>query len=261
MRSRGPRARQPAANSSEHYDVADSSAAQAAAQAAGGGAPASGAQRAAAAPPPAPGGPLPPWEKVLWRRQPYPDNYTDPTFLQALVRGRVRRRLRLVGVFLASCCCGSGAFKSRCTARSYQPPHKVIINCHPPPPNTCRQVVNADVPTRDFLQVALGSAAITQQLSAVAASLAVAAHLRLGSIDAHAVLALSAAMLLLGYGVCCFLGGHVLGGSLVRGCMWMINALLEFCMRGRCSRCWRPCCCWGTASAASWGATCSAAHW
>jgi hypothetical protein len=30
--------------------------------------------------------PLPPWEKVLWRKQPYPDNYTDPTFLQALVR-------------------------------------------------------------------------------------------------------------------------------------------------------------------------------
>lgn len=28
---------------------------------------------------------LPPWEKVLWRRQPYPDNYTDASFLQHLV--------------------------------------------------------------------------------------------------------------------------------------------------------------------------------
>lgn len=29
---------------------------------------------------------LPPWEKVLWKRQPYPDNYTDDSFLQQLVR-------------------------------------------------------------------------------------------------------------------------------------------------------------------------------
>lgn len=28
---------------------------------------------------------LPPWEKVLWKRQPYPDNHTDETFLQQLV--------------------------------------------------------------------------------------------------------------------------------------------------------------------------------
>lgn len=102
------------------------------------------------------------WEKVLWRRQPFPDNYTDPTFLQALV-------------------------------------------------------VNADVPRRDFRQVALGSAAITQQLSAVTAALAVAAHLRIGTISAHSVLVLSAAMVLTGYIVCCFVGGHVLGGSLSRG--------------------------------------------
>jgi hypothetical protein len=94
---------------------------------------------------------------------------------------------------------------------------------HPPPshhppaqPNTPPQVVNADVPRRHFLPVALGSAAVTQQLSAVAAALAVAAHLRGGGVTARTVLALSAAMLVLGYGVCCLLGGHVLGGSLVR---------------------------------------------
>lgn len=29
--------------------------------------------------------PLPQWEKVLWKEQPYPDNYTDATFLQQLV--------------------------------------------------------------------------------------------------------------------------------------------------------------------------------
>ncbi|GBF92993.1 phosphatidylinositol N-acetylglucosaminyltransferase subunit C [Raphidocelis subcapitata] len=107
-----------------------------------------------------PAGPV--WEKVLWRRQPYPDNYTDPTFLQALV-------------------------------------------------------VNADVPRRAFARVALGSAAVTQQLSAVAAALAVAAHLRLGAVSAGSVLALSAGMLLFGYAICCFVGGHVLGGSLRRG--------------------------------------------
>jgi Phosphatidylinositol N-acetylglucosaminyltransferase len=28
--------------------------------------------------------PLPPWEKVLWKKQPYPDNYTPHTFLSAL---------------------------------------------------------------------------------------------------------------------------------------------------------------------------------
>ncbi len=28
----------------------------------------------------------PKWEKVLWKEQPYPDNYTDATFLQELVR-------------------------------------------------------------------------------------------------------------------------------------------------------------------------------
>ena len=62
------------------------------------------------------------------------------------------------------------------------------------------QVVNADVPRRAFVRVALGSAAITQQLSAVTAALAVAGHLRGGTISARSVLALAAAMLLIGGG-------------------------------------------------------------
>lgn len=28
----------------------------------------------------------PKWEKVLWKKQPYPDNYVGPSFLQDLVR-------------------------------------------------------------------------------------------------------------------------------------------------------------------------------
>jgi phosphatidylinositol glycan class C protein len=31
-------------------------------------------------------GQLPPWEKVLWKQQPYPDNYIPDTFLQDMVR-------------------------------------------------------------------------------------------------------------------------------------------------------------------------------
>ncbi len=28
---------------------------------------------------------LPPWERVLWKQQPYADNYTDSTFLESLI--------------------------------------------------------------------------------------------------------------------------------------------------------------------------------
>eukprot|EP00878_Enallax_costatus_P005691 GHUV01005968.1.p1 GENE.GHUV01005968.1~~GHUV01005968.1.p1 ORF type:complete len:398 (+),score=100.30 GHUV01005968.1:2189-3382(+) len=105
---------------------------------------------------------LPPWEKVLWKKQPYPDNYTDGTFLQQLV-------------------------------------------------------VNADVPERDFWQVVLGSAAITEQLCTVVAAVSVPVHLRLGLITGQALLWVDIALLLIGYAVCGLLGQHVLGGSLRRG--------------------------------------------
>lgn len=78
-------------------------------------------------------------------------------------------------------------------------------------------VVNADVPSRDAWQVFLGSAAVAQQASVVAAAAAVPAHLRRGSLTSGEVLAACAALLACGYGVCCVIGGHVLGGSLRRG--------------------------------------------
>jgi len=34
----------------------------------------------------------PKWEKVLWKEQPYPDNYTDATFLQELVSSGLRQQ-------------------------------------------------------------------------------------------------------------------------------------------------------------------------
>jgi hypothetical protein len=78
------------------------------------------------------------------------------------------------------------------------------------------QVINADVPQRDYWQVVLGSAAVTQQFCTVAAAVATPVHLRLGSFTARSVLQLCAVLLPLGYTVCCIVGGHVLGGSLVR---------------------------------------------
>lgn len=102
------------------------------------------------------------WEKVLWKAQNFPDNYTDHTFLQELV-------------------------------------------------------INADVPKRDYWRVALGSAAVTQQLCTVVAAVATPVHLRRGTFGPHEVLAVCALLLLAGYGVCGAIGGHVLGGSLGRG--------------------------------------------
>jgi hypothetical protein len=94
------------------------------------------------------------------------------------------------------------------------------------PPRTCStssqrptrrapQVINADVPQRDYWQVVLGSAAVTQQFCTVAAAVATPVHLRHGRFSAQGVLQLCAVLLLAGYTVCCIVGGHILGGSLV----------------------------------------------
>lgn len=60
------------------------------------------------------------------------------------------------------------------------------------------QVVNADVPERDFWQVVLGSAAVTQQLCTVAAGVCVPVHLRLGLLAPRTLLLLDVALLLIG---------------------------------------------------------------
>lgn len=79
--------------------------------------------------------------------------------------------------------------------------------CTPPmhPRTLIAQVINADVPKRDYWQVVLGSAAVTQQLSTVISAVAVPVHLRQHSFDAQAVLAVSAALLVVGE--CCAWGG------------------------------------------------------
>lgn len=64
------------------------------------------------------------------------------------------------------------------------------------------QVVNADVPERDFWQVVLGSAAITQQLCTVIAAVSVPVHLRLGLITGRALLLVDIALLLVGEPSC-----------------------------------------------------------
>jgi hypothetical protein len=60
------------------------------------------------------------------------------------------------------------------------------------------QVVNADVPVRDFWQVVLGSAAVSQQLSTVVAAVSVPVHLRLGLLQGHSLLAVNVLLLLVG---------------------------------------------------------------
>ncbi|KAJ9518209.1 hypothetical protein QJQ45_010137 [Haematococcus lacustris] len=129
------------------------------------------------------------WEKVLWKQQPFPDSYTPPSFLVELV-------------------------------------------------------VNAAVPRRQYWPVVLSSCAITQQLAVVVASCAVAAQLKAGILDAtHLLLTCTLLMtageqgsgcvclhlctcdvtwqflldMAAGYITCAALGGHLLGGSLVRG--------------------------------------------
>lgn len=60
------------------------------------------------------------------------------------------------------------------------------------------QVVNADVPERDFWQVVLGSAAISQQLSTVVAAVSVPVHLRLGLLQGQTLLLVNVLLLLVG---------------------------------------------------------------
>ncbi len=49
------------------------------------------------------GSPLPQWEKVLWKQQPFPDTYTDATFLKELVRPRLEQSFSLCQVWLGLC--------------------------------------------------------------------------------------------------------------------------------------------------------------
>ncbi len=64
------------------------------------------------------------------------------------------------------------------------------------------QVVNADVPKRSYWRVVLGSAAVTQQISTVIAAVVVPVHLRQHNFTAQSVLAVCAALLVIGR---CFL--------------------------------------------------------
>lgn len=82
------------------------------------------------------------------------------------------------------------------------------------------QVINADVPQRDYWQVVLGSTAVTQQFCTVAAAVATPMHMRQERFSAEGVLLLCAVLLLVGYTVCIMVGGHVLGGSLVSRCCY-----------------------------------------
>lgn len=59
-------------------------------------------------------------------------------------------------------------------------------------------MVNADVPERDFWQVVLGSAAITQQLCTVVAAVSVPVYLRLELLEGHTLLLINIVLLLLG---------------------------------------------------------------
>ncbi|MEW5299270.1 MAG: hypothetical protein WDW38_003365 [Sanguina aurantia] len=103
------------------------------------------------------------WEKVLWKQQPFADNYTDhDTFLQELV-------------------------------------------------------VNAHVPDRFYRAVCLDSAAITQQLCVAVASLAIPLQIHNGILQSQTLALYCLALLVAGYLFCAVLGGHVLGGSVVRG--------------------------------------------
>jgi hypothetical protein len=122
-----------------------------------------------------------PWQKVLWKRQPYPDSYTDASFLQHLVRELPRHA--------ASRTAGGRVL----LLQLLTPGCRALVH-----PATLRQVVNADVPERDFWTVVLGSTAVTQQVSTVVAAVSVPVHLRLGLIAARSLLLANMCLLLTG---------------------------------------------------------------
>ncbi|GLI63663.1 hypothetical protein VaNZ11_006700 [Volvox africanus] len=78
------------------------------------------------------------------------------------------------------------------------------------------KVINASIPPRSYWPVALASTAVTQQLSCVIMAAAVPLHLHAGRMSAHGVLIACVLLMALGYGTCALLGGHLLGGSVVR---------------------------------------------
>ena len=90
------------------------------------------------------------WGKVLYRRQAYADNYTDETFLQSLVRPPPPS----TGGQAGSCRALYSGTEGRAAAGLGATP----------------QVLNANAQQRDYWHVVRDSAAVTQQLSAVAAA-------------------------------------------------------------------------------------------
>ncbi|KAK9812775.1 hypothetical protein WJX72_003471 [[Myrmecia] bisecta] len=105
----------------------------------------------------------PAWRKVLYEKQPYPDNHTDASFLAALV-------------------------------------------------------VNARVPRRDYWQIVRDSSVVVQQVSTVAAAVAVSVHLYEDLVDVHALLLMIIGVTLLGCLLCLAAGRQLPGGSLRRAC-------------------------------------------
>lgn len=77
------------------------------------------------------------------------------------------------------------------------------------------QVINADVPHRQYWPVVLDSAVVVQQLCCAVCSVAAPLHLLRGSLSVRALLCVCAALLLCGYGVVALIGKRLLGGSVV----------------------------------------------
>jgi hypothetical protein len=206
------------------------------------------------------------WEKVLWRRQRFPDNYTDPTFLQALVgraavraamgaavRGRARTRsaaarcpphaarrtLWPIRRAHAPAPCPLGGPRPRSStptsrgaacgaSRSAPPLSRSSCRRSPPPPRSratcaaaaCRRAAcsrcrppcscwvrggraGARAGREPGAPSALGRRGLVQQAARRVCNPWAAGKAPLAPRPP-------------GYAVCCFVGGHVLGGSLVR---------------------------------------------